>query len=302
MSTIINTNAASHFALLATRSASQQSNQTISKLATGKRINRASDDAAGLSINEKLTAKLRGITKAEANIADALGFNKSVGDLIYGVTEDLQQVRELWVKAKNGTNKGEELDTIQREINGRIKSIEDKGQALNNSLLPSNFFTGRSLEVQTGSNANERLTLDYDNTTDPNNYVDTRIDIITPGGLSDGASTVLSHQQVGAPNVPAYWGGGAGVISGNIDDIDKMIKNASRMASVIAKYDARLTTAYNKIQDERSPYSAYQSQIQDIDYAEAISTYAKDELKQKSAASIMTQANAQVGLSLNLLP
>jgi flagellin-like hook-associated protein FlgL len=74
------------------------------------------------------------------------------------------------------------------------------------------------------------------------------------------------------------------------------------MASVVAKYNARLTAAYDKIQDEKFGYSAYQSQVKDTDYAQTVSTYAKDQIRQRSATSILTQANAQVGFSLNLLP
>jgi flagellin-like hook-associated protein FlgL len=183
-------------------------------------------------------------------------------------------------------------------MNGHIQNILDMNAAISNTLI-----TGRSINIQIGSNAGDTMTVDFDNTVDPNNYINTAIsDNTTPGSLCTGASEYLSDQQVGAPNVAAYSGSAAGVTRGNINDIDVMIKNTSRMASVVAKYNARLTAAYDKIQDEKFGYSAYQSQVQDTDYAQTISTYAKDQIRQRSATSILTQANAQVGFSLNLLP
>ena len=79
-------------------------------LSSGKRINRAADDAAGLTINEKLTSKLRGITKAQGNIGDALSVIQRTYGGLSTAMENLQNIRELMVKAANGTKRFRHYD------------------------------------------------------------------------------------------------------------------------------------------------------------------------------------------------
>jgi flagellin len=100
----INTNVSSATLVRALKTATTNETSTINKLSSGKRINRAADDAAGLTINEKLTSKLRGITKAQGNIGDALSVIQRTYGGLSTVMENLQKIRELMVKAANGTN------------------------------------------------------------------------------------------------------------------------------------------------------------------------------------------------------
>jgi flagellin len=120
----INTNVSSATLVRAIKTATTNETSTINKLSSGKRINRAADDAAGLTINEKLTSKLRGITKAQGNIGDALSVIQRTYGGLSTVMENLQKIRELMVKAANGTNGVDELNYIQSEINENVAIIE----------------------------------------------------------------------------------------------------------------------------------------------------------------------------------
>jgi flagellin len=308
MGVVLNTNTASLLATRALRSATQVNNSTVSKLATGKRINRGADDAAGLSINEKLTSKLRGIVKAEGNIGDGL----NLVEMTAGRLNVAMEIRESMVKAFNGTNSGAELDAIQEEINAST-SIIDKmsepvppnstvwGDSVLRGATATNFFTK---DFQVGSQDTDIITVDFSDNTDPDNTIDltTFTTTTTLGGLTFGATVGLGSLQIGAPNVSRYFNAPSFVKAGNLNDLDIYIKNLTRMISVTDKYHARFTAAYDKLQEDKLSYSGFQSQVQDADYAKTASDYTKDQIRQNTAASMATQANAQVGFALNLLP
>ena len=125
MAIYVNTNVQSVFAQRALGGNTFNLQKSIEKLSTGYRINRASDDAAGLSISEKLTSQIRGLEKAEQNIGDGISMVQTAEGALSIVQDNLQRIRELVVQASNGTNSDNELDAIQREINARIGTIDD---------------------------------------------------------------------------------------------------------------------------------------------------------------------------------
>jgi len=125
MSIVVNTNTQSIFAQRALGKNTLNLQKSIEKLSTGSKINKAADDAAGLSISEKLTSQIRGLQKAKQNAGDGISMIQTAEGALSIVHDNLQRVRELVVQAKNGTNSSAELDSIQREINERVSTIED---------------------------------------------------------------------------------------------------------------------------------------------------------------------------------
>ena len=90
--------------------------KSTEKLSSGYRINRAADDAAGLSISEKMRAQIRGLNKASANAEDGISFVQTVEGAYAEVTEMLQRMNELAVQAANGTYSESDREAIQNEI------------------------------------------------------------------------------------------------------------------------------------------------------------------------------------------
>jgi flagellin len=244
MGVVLNTNSASLFATRALRSATQINDSTVSKLASGKKINRAADDAAGLSINE------------------------GVG-LIDKMSEPVPPNSTVWGN-----------DSVVRGTSA------------------TDFF---SKGFQVGPRNTDVITVDFSDNNNIDNTISLQTFPLSPGTLSFGAITDLGAIQVGAPKVASYFANSF-VKAGKIRDIDISIKNLTRMISVTDKYHARFTAAYDKLQEDKLSYSAFQSQILDTDYAKTASDYAKEQVRQNTSASILTQANAQVGFALNLLP
>jgi len=324
MGVIINTNNASLFAARAVRNAASQDAKSIEKLSSGLRINRAGDDAAGLSISEKLNTKLRGIRQAERNINDAFGVLDYAYSGIEYAKEQFQRVRELWVQAENGTNGIDERDSIQREINERIKSIVRFRQ--NNFSHPEalkDVFRGATVDptvegysqvFQVGANADEQIVVDFTNgpnpiNDSPDNTISLNGDPLTPGSALFGSSTGLTNFSVGSnvQTASVEVNGAAPVVgyvpkAGSLTDLDIVLKNLSRMTSVINKYQAKFQSAFDKLQSEKISYSDFKSQVTDTDYAQVSSDFTADQIRKQSAVAVLSQANAQPSLALNLLP
>jgi flagellin len=318
----INTNVSSATFVRALKTATANETSTINKLSSGTRINRAADDAAGLTINEKLTSKLKGITKAQGNIGDALSVIQNTYGGLSTVMENLQNVRELMVKAANGTNGVDELNYIQSEINDNVETILVMRDAPSPTGLNGGFssyldngygtevFRGESplgfkKDFQVGPDPSDVITLDFTNTVSPDNCIDTSVGAwAVPGTLSQGAAISLWEINIGG-TTKSLWQNYANLPltkRGTLNDVDIMIKNLSRMMSVTDKYNAKFTAAFDKLEADKISYSGFQSQIQDTDYAKTASDLTRNQIQKQSAVSVLTQANAQMGFVLNLLP
>lgn len=132
--------------------------KNVEKLSTGKRINRAADDAAGLYISEKMRSQIRGLTKASKNSLDGVSAVQTAEGALDEVHEMLQRMRELVVQAGNDTNQTEDRDAIKAEINQlsqEIDSISVKTEFNKQKLLDGTFKDGKKLQV--GANQDQSL-------------------------------------------------------------------------------------------------------------------------------------------------
>ncbi|NQY79259.1 MAG: flagellin [Candidatus Caenarcaniphilales bacterium] len=100
----------------------QKAQKSIEKLSTGKRLNRAGDDVASMSISAKLDTDIRGIDQAQKNIMDAMGHMEVAEGGLLQSLENVQRIRELMVQGLNGTNSVEEKNMLQREINAIVEA------------------------------------------------------------------------------------------------------------------------------------------------------------------------------------
>ena len=131
--------------------------KSIEKLSTGQRVNRAADDAAGLTISEKMRTQVRGLTQASRNAQDGISAVQTAEGALDEVHSMLQRMRELTVQAGNDTNKLEDRKAIQAEIKQLSNEIEDISTKteFNKQKLLDGSFTDKSLQV----GANEGQTL-----------------------------------------------------------------------------------------------------------------------------------------------
>ena len=157
MAATINTNVQS---LTAQRnlSTSQSSLATsMQRLSSGLRINSAKDDAAGLSISERMTSQVRGLNQAARNANDGISMAQTAEGALSSITDGLQRIRELSIQAANATNSASDRAALQNEVSQRIAEISRVGSQtqFNGLNLLDGSFTSQSFQV--GANANQTI-------------------------------------------------------------------------------------------------------------------------------------------------
>ncbi|WP_367349143.1 flagellin [Sphingobium yanoikuyae] len=178
---VIGTNSAALRAQRAIEAATKAQGQASEKLSTGKRINSAKDDAAGMAIAQTMTSQLRGMEVAKRNAADAISLTQTAEGILGEVQNSLQRMRELTLQAANGVNRPEDRAALQTELDQTVAHI--------NALLQNSEFNGVNLFSNTAQGTAAR---DYNadgDLLDYNGYVNYRNELIHSAG-----STVINVQ------------------------------------------------------------------------------------------------------------
>jgi flagellin len=291
MSIVVNTNIQSIFAQRALGKNTLNLQKSVEKLSTGSKINKAADDAAGLSISEKLTSQVRGLEKAKQNAGDGISMIQTAEGGLSVVHDNLQRIRELVVQAKNGTNSSSELDSIQREVNERVSTIEDiAGSTKYNG---NDLIKGASAKtLQIGADDGQTLSVGLDT-------IDIDVDDTAASTLGEGAIK-LSSLHVGG-SIKAQ-DGSTSTATGTIANVDTMITNVSRMRSYLGAVQNSLESRMDYLDVAVENNSASRSRVKDVDVAKESSNMLKNQILQQSAAAMLSQANATPQMALNLLP
>jgi len=277
--------------------------KSTEKLSTGLRINRAGDDAAGLSITNKMTTLIRGMGQARRNIGDGVAMISTIDGALGTVQDNLQRVRELTVQALNGTNGTEEKDAIQREINERIQAIDDMGnQATFNGV---NLLKGtKNITLQIGASDGQTLTM-YTSAGTTSAATGFRISFssTTLGSLGEASNLQLSAFTVGSTNVKTLSGTTSATATANaLASLDTMINNVSRMRSQVGAYENSLGSNMDYLDRYSESLEGARSRVRDVDVAEESGKYVRSQILQQSASSMLSQANSTPQLALSLLP
>ena len=299
MGIIINTNTQSLFAQRSLRTNTKMVEKSIERLSTGFRINRAGDDAAGLSITQKMTTLIRGMDQAKRNIGDGIAMISTLDGALSTVQDNLQRIRELAVQAYNGTNSQDELAAIQREINERVQAIDDMGnQAKFNGV---NLLDGQQdITLQIGAeDANQLVMQTSLGTTDVGFQVN--FSTSTNGSIGQGSTITLSEFSIGSTGVSSLSGTTVATANG-LTQLDTMINNISRMRSTVGAYENSLQSNLDYLDRYAESLRGARSRIMDADIAAESSEVTKAQILQQSAATMLTQANSTPQLALNLLP
>lgn len=334
MAVVVNTNTQSIFAQRALGMNTLNLQRNIEKLSTGFRINRAADDAAGLSISEKLTARINGFEKAKQNSADGISLIQTAEGSLGIIQENFQRIRELLVQGINGTNSANEKNAIQNEINERIQIINDIGnetefngiQLLSGNNFVNNGGVNTDVVLQTGADAGQITTLSFGAGTatagqginvdvteqvggaansDNGELIEGVVDVL--GGALTNFSIDQIHVEGATVNAfdgtlgtdimvnPAVAG------DAGLDVIDVIIDNVSRMRSELGASQNALESKITYLDVAMENAAASRSRIKDVDVAKASSALVKNQILQQSASAMLSQANSQPQIALSLI-
>jgi flagellin len=221
------------------------------------------------------------------------------------VHDNLQRIRELVVQAKNGTNGDDELNSIQSEINKRIETIDSvakstkfNGKGLLATVDSSNAITGAAQDISLQVGANDSDTLDISLS---KMYVDVSSDA-ADGISNDGTTKNIALNTLHVGGTTKAFDGTTATATGDLDDIDGMIKNVSRMRSDLGAIQNSLESRSEFLGVAIENNSSSRSRVKDVDVARESSSMLKNQILQQSAASMLSQANSTPQLALNLLP
>ena len=251
---------------------------SFAKLASGKRITKASDDAAGLAIAEQLNADIRSADQAQRNIIDATAMTRVAEGGLSQISDMLARGRELSVQAANGTLTNEQRSAINNEITGiqaeidRISATtEFNGQKLLDGTLAPN---APQVPVQAGvqSTANDQISMNVVGQTNAQTLGIAAIDVST----QQGAETALSA-------------------------FDNAISQVSQTRSNIGSLQNRFDSAAANIGVFRENLQAASSNIQDLDYAQGTSDLTRNQVLNKAATSVLKQGLAAQKVSIGAL-
>jgi flagellin len=279
MSTVINTNIKSLMAANALNINGRAMTHTMQSLSTGSRINQASDDAAGLSIRENMTAQIRGLNAAVRNANDAISMLQTADGAMEEQSVMLQRMRELGVLAQNDTYSSAQRTAMEDEftaLRDEIDRIGSDTQWNNFNLLDAtggNMGGASSFSFQVGANSSQTIEV-------------TITDQSTTGALSAIASSTVASAASAATAVTS---------------LDTAIAALAANRSVIGAAVNRLTHAADNATNISQNVSASRSRVTDTDYAAATSELARTQIIQQAATAILAQANQQPQTVLSLL-
>jgi flagellin len=279
MSTVINTNIKSLMASNALTVNGRSMTHTMQSLSTGSRINNASDDAAGLSIRENMTAQIKGLNAAVRNANDAIAMLQTADGAMEEQSVMLQRMRELGVLAQNDTYSSAQRTAMQDEFSALRTEIDRVGsdtQWNNFNLLDAtggNMGGASTYSFQVGANSSQTIEV-------------TIADQSTGGQLSAIASSTVASAASAASAVTA---------------LDTAIATLAANRSVIGAAVNRLTHAADNANNIAQNVTESRSRVTDTDYAAATSELARNQIIQQAATAILAQANQQPQTVLSLL-
>jgi flagellin len=249
--------------------------KSLEKLSTGLRINRASDDAAGLSVSEQLRGQVRGLGRAKANAQDGIALLQIAEGAANEVSSILQRMRELAVQSSNDTL----TSTDRSYLNQEFTALRDEVERISVSTQYNGqtLVTGSSSSFGGVGSGSSVLHIGANSTTG----VDTitiSIDSITAGAIGISAAGVSVSSQSAAQTT--------------ISTIDTAINSVNKMRSDMGAYVNRLEAAINNISNQEYNTQDAESRIRDVDFATETTQFTKNQILTQSSTSMLAQANS----------
>lgn len=274
----INTNIAAMNTYSRLTAANTAKTNSLAKLSSGSRINKAGDDAAGLAISEKMKSQIGGLTQAKRNAQDGISLVQTAEGALNESHSILERMRDLAVQGANDTltadDRGsinKELTALHEELTRIAKTTEFNTKNLLNTA--NNSFT-----FQIGANENQTLTVAIN-----------KMDGTTLLG-SNATEFIINSK---ASNVRKA--------GGMISKIDKAIATVSGQRAALGAVQNRLEHTINNLTATNENLSDANSRIRDVDMAEEMMTFTKSNILSQAATSMLAQANAMPNSVLNLL-
>jgi flagellin len=269
MALVVNSNVSS---LNAQRQLARSTNDlstSYERLSSGKRINSAKDDAAGLQISSRLTAQVNGLNQASRNANDAISLAQTAEGALDEYTNTVQRMRTLAVQSSNGSNTTADRTALNAEFSElelelvRIASQTSFGGV---SLLDGTY----SAQFQVGADASQTISISVSD------------DFSGVVGVGGGVSTFDTAQTA-------------------IIDLDSALATVNAARADLGAKQNRFSSVIRSNDNTSQNISSSRSRIEDTDYAKESAMLARNSVLQQASSSMLAQANQQPQIALSLL-
>ena len=284
---VINHNLSAMFADRQLKINTDNVNDSLQKLASGQRINKAGDDASGLAVSEKMRSQIRGLQQASRNAENGISFIQTTEGYLQETEDIIQRARELAVQSSNGIYTDEDRMQIQVEVSQLVDEVDRiASHAQFNGM---NMLTGRfarpagenvitaSMWLQVGANMDQRLRV----------FIGT----MTSDAL---AMRNVSSRQIISMSTPDQANRAIGVL-------DSALKVVNKQRADLGAYQNRLTYVVKGLDVGAENLQASESRIRDADMATEMVDFTKNAILVQSANAMLAQANQLPRSVLQLL-
>ncbi|MBF0108586.1 MAG: flagellin FliC [Magnetococcales bacterium] len=278
MALSINTNLASINANRQLGKSTLALGKTFERLSSGLRINRAADDAAGLSISTRMTAQLRGTQQAVRNSNDAISLIQVAEGALDETTNALQRIRELAVQAANDTLVASDRADLQDEVNqllSEIDRISIDTEFNNQKLLSGGYETAKKFHV--GPDGGQTIAVSIMRAT---------------------TTSLISAAAAGAGRVLISTQTQANLVIGRIDSA---LDSVSDIRSKLGAFQNRFEAVIANLSSIAEGTASARSRILDADIAAETANLTRNAILQQAGTAILAQANQQPQIALQLL-
>ena len=289
--TVINTNVSATLASNAIARNERAMGTAMERLSTGKRINSAADDAAGLAIASRMASQVKGLEQAARNTSDAISMVQTIEGAGKEIVNILSRMKELAVQANSGTYSDTdraaldlEFNELRDEINRIAENTEWNGRKLMDGVAAGNVgdagHTPTPINIQVGAGSSQTMQIsfkdwavDYDNVSDVNDQ----------NGAYGNTTSAMNSAAVGVDSTDNA--------TTAIVALDKAIDNATAELAKYGAYMNRLEYASDNLLNVAQNTDASRSRIEDADYAAETSELAKTQIIAQAGTAMLAQAN-----------
>ena len=289
---VVNTNISASLSQAALAKNDRALSKAMEQLSTGKKINSAADDAAGLALSTRMTSQIIGLEQSIQNANDAISMVNTAEGALDEVTNLLQRMRELALQAANGTTDtadrsylNKEYQNLYTEIDRIADNTEWNGRNILNNQANGN---GSSLvEFQVGMNAGQTISVDFGNFTNVSGS-GTFADFVSAGataGTISANSTTVAQTNASAA----------------LSSIDTALTAISNQRATFGAVSNQLIHAVDNLTNVVTNSEASRSRMMDTDYAASTSELARTQIIQQASTAMLAQANQLPQSVLQLL-
>ena len=258
---------------------------SIEKLSSGMRINRAGDDASGLAVSEKMRSQIRGLNQAERNILNGVSLIQATEGYLQETQDILHRLRELSVQSANGIYSDEDRMQIQVEVSQLVDEInriashaQFNGMNILTGAFASDSATNRIMQFQIGANMDQNAKV----------FIGTMTAQALGLQSAQGDSGSISITTPESANQ-------------TIGSIDSALRQVSKQRADLGAYQNRFEMAAQGVAIAAENLQAAESLIRDTNMASAMVDYTRSQILNQSGTAMLAQANMRTQSVLNLL-